>query len=166
MNRLIEILARLVVGKVITYHNPQFRRVVTSPLPIPNFKLYVSYLGYTNEDLVKVSVKRRINKRFSCHFFVFPIYQRTCFALEENYDIPTPTLTAWCSTSELLKQFLYKYMTIFLNNQIFREFFLWNLVDSNHVNWIFSPAHIPYLSKFPSLERVGSNHCYRDQNPM
>lgn len=44
-------------------------------------------------------------------------------------------------------------MTIFLNNQIFREFFLWNLVDSNHVNWIFSPAHIPYLSKF---------HCWSE----
>ena len=25
---------------------------------------------------------------------------------------------------------------------------MWNLVDSNHVNRIFSPAHIPYLPKF------------------
>ena len=36
VNYHIEILARLVVGKVITYYNPQFRRVVASPLPIPN----------------------------------------------------------------------------------------------------------------------------------
>ena len=56
--------------------------------------------------------------------FIFQnVKERIYFALEENYDIPTPTLTAWCSTSELLKQFLYKYMTIFSNNQIFFEFF-------------------------------------------
>ena len=29
---------------------------------------------------------------------------------------------------------------------------LWILVDSNHVNWIFSPAHIPYL---PKIQKIG-----------
>ena len=25
---------------------------------------------------------------------------------------------------------------------------MWNLMDSNHINWIFSPVHTPCLPKF------------------
>lgn len=57
------------------------------------------------------------------------------------------------STSELLKQFLYKYMTIFWNNQIFCKLFLWNRAESNHHGLIFSQMHWPTLLPF---------HCWSE----
>ena len=46
-----------------------------------------------------------------------------------------------------------------------RAIFLWNLVESNHVLRIFSPAHTPSLPKFPfGLPQMDSNHHLQIQN--
>ena len=46
-----------------------------------------------------------------------------------------------------------------------RAIFLWNLVESNHVLRIFSPAHTPSLPKFPfELPQMDSNHHLQIQN--
>ncbi len=46
-----------------------------------------------------------------------------------------------------------------------RAIFLWNLVESNHVLRIFSPAHTPSLPKFQmSLPQMDSNHHLQIQN--
>ena len=46
-----------------------------------------------------------------------------------------------------------------------RAIFLWNLVESNHVLGIFSPAHTPSLPKFPfGLPQMDSNHHLQIQN--
>ena len=46
-----------------------------------------------------------------------------------------------------------------------RAIFLWNLVDSNHVLRIFSPAHTPSLPKLLALlPQMDSNHHLQIQN--
>ena len=46
-----------------------------------------------------------------------------------------------------------------------RAIFLWNLVESNHVLRIFSPAHTPSLPKFLALlPQMDSNHHLQIQN--